>query len=287
MALGSLPPWLNVTPADFVHAAAAGAQLGHTIAASTLQAWEEQARMRMAAQEAAANREQHAQQVAVENAMNRLAADRLEAYRQQEVANRQKELGIQEKGLGLRGEGLDIQRQRAEDALTLGQGRLAESKERESDRQAQRDFMNEFRKSQAEALQELRKRGLDIREQGLNKERPVTTKISADEFGPELSGPIDSPEIVNRLKLRDAKKSAPGTLDKIYNYFTGHTPTPPAATGSIPMNPVYPNDNSVAAPPPSNVSTPSSKVQKAKDLYQKHPDWTKQQVIDAVNSGVE
>ena len=253
MALGGLPPWLNVQPSDFVHAAAAGATLGHAIADSTMRAWEEQARMRMAAQEAAANREQHAQQLAVDNAMARLAADRLEAYRQSEIANRKAELGLQEKGLGLRGEGLDIQRQRAEDALTLGQGRLAESKERESDRQAQRDFMNEFRKSQLEAIQEARKRALDLREQGLTKERPVMTKISADEFGPELSGPIDSPEIVNRLKLRDAKKSAPGALDKIYNYFTGHTPTPLAVTGSIPMNPVYPNDNSVAAPPPSSI----------------------------------
>ena len=97
--MAPLPPWVSVNPRDFVQAASAGATLGHAIADSTMRAWQEQAAMRQAAQEAAANRESHAQQVAVENAMNRLAADRLEAYRQSEIANRQKELGLEEKRL--------------------------------------------------------------------------------------------------------------------------------------------------------------------------------------------
>ena len=111
MSLGQLPPWLNVSPHDFVQATSAGATLGHAIADSTMRAWEEQARMRMAAQEAAANRESHAQQVAVENAMARLAADRLEQYRQSEIANRQKELGLEEKRLLPN----EIQQQRADE----------------------------------------------------------------------------------------------------------------------------------------------------------------------------
>lgn len=120
MALGSLPPWLNVQPSDYLHAAAAGAQLGHAIADSTLRAWEEQARMRMAAQEAQANREQRAQQQAIDNAMTRLAADRLEQYRQSEIANRQAELGLQQQGLGLREKGLGVQEAREAEAERRG-----------------------------------------------------------------------------------------------------------------------------------------------------------------------
>ncbi len=111
MALGSLPPWLNVSPHDFVQAASSGATLGHAIADSTMRAWEEQARMRMAAQESAARRESEAQQRQVDNAMARLSADRLEQYRQSEIANRKAELGLEEKRLG----SLDTQQQRADE----------------------------------------------------------------------------------------------------------------------------------------------------------------------------
>ncbi len=105
------PSWVSVSPRDFVLAAAQGAQLGHAIADSTLRSWEEQARMRMASQEAAARREQEAYQHEVETAANRLAADRLEQYRQSEIANRQKELGLEEKRLLPN----EIQQQRADE----------------------------------------------------------------------------------------------------------------------------------------------------------------------------
>ena len=133
-----LPPWLNVSPHDFVLATQAGAQLGHQIASSTIQAWEEQARMRMAAQEAAANRESHAQQVAVENAMNRLAADRLEAYRQSEIANRQKELGLHQQGLQVDQTREDIQQQRADEQVrrnTTLEGIRALAEKRQQERE--------------------------------------------------------------------------------------------------------------------------------------------------------
>lgn len=60
------------------------------------------------------------QQREVENAMNRLAADRLEQYRQSEIANRKSELGLQERGFGLREQGLSIQQEAEKEAAKRG-----------------------------------------------------------------------------------------------------------------------------------------------------------------------
>ncbi len=109
--LGNLPPWLSVSPHDFLLATQAGAQLGNTIAEQTQKAWEEQQRLRMEAQTQQNVAEQHA----VENAMTRLAADRLEQYRQSEAANAKSRLGIEQQGLGLRGKELDVQNKRADE----------------------------------------------------------------------------------------------------------------------------------------------------------------------------
>lgn len=141
MALGSLPPWLQINPRDYLLATQAGAQMGHAISDATTRAFEEQERMKMAAE----HQKSVLAQQAIENAMQRLAAERLENYRQQEVKNREAELGIQRQGLGLRGEGLDIQRQRVEDLAKTNEQRIKDAEERERDRQAQRDFMNDMR----------------------------------------------------------------------------------------------------------------------------------------------
>lgn len=106
-----IPPWLDVSPSDFLKATQAGAQLGHAIADSTQRAWEEQARMQMAQQE----QDTKQQQLAVENAQQRLAADRLEQYRQQEAAARRQQLGIEQQGLGLRSDEISVQGRRADE----------------------------------------------------------------------------------------------------------------------------------------------------------------------------
>lgn len=225
MALGSLPPWLQINPRDYLLATQAGAQMGHAISDATTRAFEEQERMKMAAE----HQKSVLAQQAIENAAQRLAAERLENYRQQEIKNREAELGIQRQGLGLRGEGIDIQRQRVEDLAKTNEQRIKDAEERERDRQTQRDFMNEFRN-----------RSLDLREQGLNRERPTTTKLEADEFGPALSGPIDSPDIVRRLKQRSdalqAKKNAPGLFQRALSTVFG-SPAPSPAAGTIPLTP--------------------------------------------------
>lgn len=108
MALGGdLPPWLSVSPRDFLLATQAGAQMGHAISDATTRAFEEQERMKMAAE----HQKSVLAQQAIENAAQRLAAERLENYRQQEVAARNAQLGIENKRLG----SLDIQQQRADE----------------------------------------------------------------------------------------------------------------------------------------------------------------------------
>lgn len=107
MALGSLPPWLQINPRDYLLATQAGAQMGHAISDATTRAFEEQERMKMAAE----HQKSVLAQQAIENAAQRLAAERLENYRQQEVAARNAQLGIESKRLGA----LDIQQQRADE----------------------------------------------------------------------------------------------------------------------------------------------------------------------------
>lgn len=125
MSLGSLPSWLQISPSDYLRATQAGVQAGHAIAESTQRAWEEQERMKMAADQHAAQLSQQA----IENAAQRLAADRLEQYRQQEVEARKQQLGIEQKRLG----SLDIQQQRADD-LAKHYANMEEAKMRQDER---------------------------------------------------------------------------------------------------------------------------------------------------------
>lgn len=149
MALGSLPPWLNITPSQFLAATEAGTNAGQRIAEAAQRAWEEDQRMRMT----------QAQQ-AIENAAQRLAAERLEQYRRGELANAQARLGIEQQGLGLRGRGLDIEQAHNQDLLRLGEERNKSTAEREADRLKQLDFMNE-----------MRQRDLDRREKDAERSR--------------------------------------------------------------------------------------------------------------------
>ncbi len=150
MALEGLPPWLQVSPRDFVLAAAQGAQLGHQIADSTMRAWEEQARMRMASQEAEARRQQAAYQHEVETAANRLAADRLEQYRQSEIANRKAELGLRGQGLDIERQGLTMRGEREADLQGAREARIKDAEQAGRDRLAQVDFMNQMRQREAD-----------------------------------------------------------------------------------------------------------------------------------------
>lgn len=201
MALGSLPPWLQISPRDYLLATQAGVQAGHAIAESTQRAWEQEQQMRMAEER---QKTQLAQQ-AIENAAQRLAADRLEQYRQSEVANRKAELGIQQQGLGLRGEGLDIQRQKIEDLSKSNQQKIIDAEQRQKDRQTQVDFMNQMREREAER----RDREFERREKESERSRQghFINKDGVDYVippGGTNAIPVNFPE--------DKKDSGPSTL---------------------------------------------------------------------------
>lgn len=100
MALGSLPPWLQINPSQYLAAVEAGTNAGQAIANASQRAWEENQRMQM-----------QQQQQAIENAAQRLAAERLDAYRQAELKNSQDRLGIEQQRLG----SMDIAQQRADE----------------------------------------------------------------------------------------------------------------------------------------------------------------------------
>ncbi len=117
MALGSLPPWLQINPSDFLHATAAGAQLGNTIYDQATRAFENQQRLQMEHEQ---NQSKLAQQ-AIENAMTRLAADRLENYRQQEAKATQDRIALEKEGLDTSDRRADILEARANELVRHNQ----------------------------------------------------------------------------------------------------------------------------------------------------------------------
>lgn len=242
MALGSLPPWLQINPRDYLLATQAGVQAGHAIAESTQRAWEEQERMKMAAEQ----QKSAAQQRAIENAAQRLAADRLEQYRQSEIANRTSELGIQRQGLGLRGEGLDIQRQKVEEIGKTNEQRFKDQQQRMDDLQKQREFMNDMRTREADRRD---------REAGRSRQGHFIQKDGMDFVippGETNAVPVNfpkPPEGPQSHAFRDAVKGISGSLLSNFNVMGMHpfmsTPTPAAGTNAPSAIPATP----LAAPP--------------------------------------
>jgi hypothetical protein len=83
MALGSIPPWLDVKPSDFVHAAAMGAEAGLQVA-----------KMRQAAEESAANRGQRASEHSAEMELRQFERQQQMQMRAEEIqAQREKSRG--------------------------------------------------------------------------------------------------------------------------------------------------------------------------------------------------
>ncbi len=118
MALGGdLPSWLQINPRDFLLATQAGAQLGHTISEASQRAFENQQRMQMESK----HQEQVQAQQAIENAMTRLAADRLENYRQQESKATQARIDLEKEGLDTSDRRADILESRANELIRHNQ----------------------------------------------------------------------------------------------------------------------------------------------------------------------
>ena len=301
--MAELPPWLSVTPRDFVLAQQAGAQLGHAIADSTQRAWEARARMQMESEQ----HQQRAQQQAIENAMNQMAAQRLEQYRRDEVAARSRALDLEQAGLGMRGEGLDIQRERVADMAKFNEEKANAAQRHMDDLQSQRDFMNEMRQREADR----RDKEMDRKDKELERARG-TRHFFQDKEGKQfyMDPGETTPHEVEYPKKQAATDESSGSLMNMRaalpyaaNFLGAASPmggvlaglmplTAPAGTSTNTPPTVYPNPNNVAAPPPAAQPAPTpdpvkSKVDRANDLRKEHPDWTKKQIIDAVNADTQ
>jgi hypothetical protein len=99
VALGQIPPWLDVKPSDFVRAAAMGAEAGLQVA-----------KMRQAAEEAAANRGQRASEHSAEMELRQferqqqmqMRAEEMQAQREKSKADLQARMDYNMANLGLR-----------------------------------------------------------------------------------------------------------------------------------------------------------------------------------------
>ena len=90
----ALPPWLNISPSDYLRAVEAGTQAGLSIRQANQRAWEAAQRLSL---EAEAQQERYAA-LAEESAQRRMAQEGLDRYRQGELANAQARIGVQGAG---------------------------------------------------------------------------------------------------------------------------------------------------------------------------------------------
>lgn len=251
-----IPPWLDVSPSDFLKATQAGAQLGHAIADSTQRAWEEQARMQMAQQE----QDTKQQQLAVENAQQRLAADRLEQYRQQEASARRDQLGLEKQGLGLRTDEFGLQKTKVdqEQANRLAQfglegKRLTATQDHQRALEAEQKRRNDayaahikYLSNRPPTLEEPDKSlmGADVAQlKALEKQIGGT-----EEHGFGLFHPLGG----NKSQLSDLKKQADSLRSNIRSKYGGkqrlvYNPTtgkiePGGPSGTIPITPTDTED---------------------------------------------
>lgn len=271
MALGEIPPWLDVKPSDFVRAGQMGAESG--IAAQRTYASQVEAQDRLglayatlASQERRADEaaqaklqaammgmqlRQQQQEAALELRAQQNAA--LNAYRearlgQFETAEQQREqaaaalreyrdqrLGQFERGMDVReslGErGLDIRQQLGEE-LGSARERGLDLRQRALDELgAYRDERLRLQDQREQDLSAYRDALLGLKEAGLAKGGSKSRiSLPKSNFGPAISGPADSPEIVARLEAEKqaeaAKASRPGLFRRIF----GVGQSPAAAT---------------------------------------------------------
>ena len=126
MALSQIPPWLSVSPSDFVKAASMGAQAGLAVA-----------RMNQAAGEAAANRAQRGNEFAAQQQLRQferqmqmqMQAEQLQAQRERAQAELQARMSYNMSNLGLRQQAIAAQEEKAKQTFGFrekAEGRLQE-----------------------------------------------------------------------------------------------------------------------------------------------------------------
>lgn len=164
MALGSLPPWISVSPRDFLLATQAGVQAGHAIADSTQRAWEQQQQMQMD--------QQKLEEAATEKRQQQGA---LSQYRAAQLAELERGLGLQEQGLKQRTQG-------AAERLSLAELRAADSEKFRDLSHSLKQSEYERKKSHDEAMTAISQGRLDQAATRLNdaQNKPIYHEIAGD-----------------------------------------------------------------------------------------------------------
>ncbi len=203
--------------------------------------------MRMASQEAAARREQAAYQHEVETAANRLAADRLEQYRQSEIANRNAELGLRGQGLQIEREGLKMRGEREADLQGAREARIKDAEQAARDRLAQTDFMNQMR----EKDQERRDREFERRQPEDERAKGTAHYITGPDNLPYVVMPGSTNAVPVNIQKPATPPSEPSPLIEAFrknisdNWNFLKNPSA-ALSGAILQTPTSPSDASPA-----------------------------------------
>ncbi len=179
-----LPSWLQISPSDYLRAVEAGTRAGLSIRQANEAAFEHGQRMQMA-QEA---QQQHEKQLAIENAVQRLAQERLEEYRQGELKNQQARLGIEQQGLALRGETASQAEEARRLGLDLRERSLKDTEERNKSAEQRAQDKLDIERRLADLNEQLKQGQLDRKP----KPRFVNTPkglMQVDEDTGELSPP--------------------------------------------------------------------------------------------------
>ena len=243
MALDSLPPWVSVSPSDFVRAAEAGASTG--ISAERQRASSEEAgnRLRLAYDTLASQerRQDEMAQAKMELAQSQMdqrerattAALALREAQMQGLQDyREGMLGAKEKELGIRSElggaNLDLRRQLAETSSGLQQQRLESAAQALQALQTHRQETERLNRE----IEERRATGAE------RKEGPTYTFTNPD--GSKIVGKATDPAIAAMLKKRAEEASKPGLLSRLLGHpnaplqaVPGQTPAVPSASAAL------------------------------------------------------
>lgn len=309
MAIGSTPPWLDVKPSDFVHAANEGASAG--LGAARLRQAGESEAGRLALEAQSIN-ERAAAQEAQLSEHERIA--QMEAQTRKEIAQQNQlretqQLAIQQAyhqaqiGLG---------KQRIDEQKAIANAKAKEAAMTYQQEQGAAQYLKENPGDVAGALLNFPRArsvvGVISRSQGKEPMSGINemTDSKGNRFyqsGPgsvrRIPQPMDTqtydttvPEVPAKPEV--SHREGQSKLLGIPIPFTGKTVVDSPAVPAVPEKTIkhrrqVPADaqNTAVSPPgkssPSAPPTAKTKLQRGREIQAEHPDWTKEEVIKAVN----
>lgn len=334
MAIGSIAPWLDVKPSDFIRAANEGASAGEAAARTQLEAEGQRQRARSEAQRLAleaqslnANAEHQAQVLSQQERLTMMEqAHRDEILKQDRMRQDQKMLidnAYKTAQIGIAKDRVDNQKALAdakakEAALTIAdEQRFAQNISIDpATGKPRMSVMEAYQQSprlSAAKLKAMSETGFEPHK--INVGGQDLIQVSPNKWEPprkeELSPIIKARErdIGAQKKALMAELPAPGTNEdkrkKIQTQIDALSeqedlmlsPTPPfkaAPERSVNDFPLSPQAPPVAPPvvpqpptAPAKQSSTKAKVDRAHELVKEHPDWSREDIIKAVNDEFE